>query len=532
MTCFSSYAFTGKGGGTEKDPYQITNADEFFEIRNELDAYYKLMNDIDLADFIKEDNPTFGWAPIGNATTPFTGTLDGNNRSIKGLYINRPNMDNVGLFGCVAKSNIHNLSILNAEIIGNYNVGTLIGVYDISNGKSTMTISNIIIQDTKILCSKNGGALIGAVSFIDKFVLYSNILYVKGCYLHGEIIATETNAGGICGYAISGKEADKRYYREVSFQDNFVDARIISKRSAGGIFATTESVWVNKESGGSCVLYPIFRTYRNIVKGSISGNDYVGGMVGRIDRYNAHDEFGTIENNIAALDTILKESGKDIYRITHLACPNNYAFAGTVALWNKTPITLEDNDYNGISFGLKTLKKQSTYEGFGFDFSTQWTIKEGESFPYNINQSEMPEVAEFVGGSRAHISGKANGTGFVYVFIGGNLFESFVVDNEWKVDLGNIPVGTEAKVSVALDGKMPSIQVSAIAESGTINPTVKAGDANGDGVIDAADVVGIINYIIGKSSSSFNALNADVNGDGQVLVDDAVAAVELIMNAQ
>ena len=38
--------------------------------------------------------------------------------------------------------------------------------------------------------------------------------------------------------------------------------------------------------------------------------------------------------------------------------------------------------------------------------------------------------------------------------------------------------------------------------------------------------------ILGKSSVSFVEANADLNGDGQVSVDDAVATVQLILDKQ
>lgn len=542
MTCFSSFAFSGKGGGTEKDPYEITNADEFFEIRNELDACYKLMNDIDLSEFIKEDNPTQGWSPIGNTTTPFTGVLNGNNKTIMGLYINRPNIDNVGLFGCIVTSKISNLAILNANIIGNKNVGTLAGVCLVDYFTNDNVIENIIIQNTIVNSNENCGGVVGGFCINQRYINSSGKIetIIKGCSVTGVIEANNTNAGGICGYAVSG---DYMHYNSYSgnyvkasnvlyFSDNFIDAKIFSKGSVGGIVSSFDIVkWNVTNSLYDGDIAGKYNANRNIVKGCISGVDNVCGIVGYY-KYSSYGNSIDVSYNLAALDTIRKESSKEIYRIMNHECPNNYAYAGTVALWNKTQITLEDNDFNGMSYGLKTLKKRTTYEGMGFDFGTQWAIKEGETFPYNIYQSEMPEIAEFISGSRAYISGKAKGTGHVYVFIGGNLYESFVVDNEWKVDLGNVPVDTEAYVSVALDGKMPSVQVSAKAEAGSSNPAVKVGDANGDGEIDAADVVAIINHIIGKNSSSFNTLNADVNGDGQVLVDDAVGAVELIMNAQ
>ena len=72
----------------------------------------------------------------------------------------------------------------------------------------------------------------------------------------------------------------------------------------------------------------------------------------------------------------------------------------------------------------------------------------------------------------------------------------------------------------------------AIAKVSNVTPSVLTGDSNSDSVVDAADVVCTTNYILGKPSSSFNEKNADVNIDGQILIDDAVGTVNIIMNEQ
>lgn len=546
----SAHAFSGKGAGTEKDPYQITNADELFEIRNELTACYKLMNDIDLTEFIAEDNPSQGWSPIGNVTTPFQGKLDGNNRVVKGLYINRPTMDNVGLFGCVAGSKINNIAILNARLTGKNNVGALAGILDTHVGERngfSNYINDVIIQGAYVSCEENGGCVAGAITSSVDFrgVGMSDLdLMVKGCNVSGSVNAGN-NAGGICGLVSSGKY---RWYEssfswgsgsygnfKVTIEDNVVDCDIISSGIAGGVAACIDG-WerIDTPNWRQNWLDLDFVVQRNIVMGTVSGQRNVCGIVGRIrpsfDNENYIKQMILVEN-VALLDSI-RSKEKEIYRVANRAFTNNYAFVGMVGQWEETPISFEDNDFNGMSYGLKTLRKRTTYEGMGYDFASQWSIKENSSVPYNKLCSEPPVVDEFVGGSRGYISGSASDPGQVYVYIGGNMFESYVVDGKWKVELGNITEGTEAKVSVAAEGKLPSLTVSALAEKPAPDVSGKAGDANGDGVVDAADVVGIINYIIGKPSASFNALNADINGDGQVLVDDAVGAVELIMKAQ
>ena len=56
------------------------------------------------------------------------------------------------------------------------------------------------------------------------------------------------------------------------------------------------------------------------------------------------------------------------------------------------------------------------------------------------------------------------------------------------------------------------------------------GDANGDGVVDVADVVAIVNYILEKPADNFDAKAADVNGDEVIDAADVVGVVNIILN--
>ena len=58
---------------------------------------------------------------------------------------------------------------------------------------------------------------------------------------------------------------------------------------------------------------------------------------------------------------------------------------------------------------------------------------------------------------------------------------------------------------------------------------ITAGDANGDGTVNAADIVEVVNYIMGSPSAGFNEKAADVNGDGVVNAADIVSIVNIIM---
>lgn len=82
------------GSGTAEDPYLIYTGEDLDRIRYDLDAYYLLKNDIDLTEDTRDGGSLsmpsdtcpqgFGWKSING----FSGSLDGNGHTIKGLYQN------------------------------------------------------------------------------------------------------------------------------------------------------------------------------------------------------------------------------------------------------------------------------------------------------------------------------------------------------------------------------------------------------------------------------------------------------------
>ena len=55
------------------------------------------------------------------------------------------------------------------------------------------------------------------------------------------------------------------------------------------------------------------------------------------------------------------------------------------------------------------------------------------------------------------------------------------------------------------------------------------GDVNGDGDIDIADAVCIVNHVVGKPNTTFVEAAADANGDGDIDIADAVHIVNLVV---
>src|SRR6056297_1648673 len=110
----------------------IYDWEDLYKIRTDLDEDYILMNDLDSSTLGYNDyasniaNDDKGWSPIGNSTNKFRGTFDGNNFTISDLFINRPNDNNIGLFG-YSTGEISNTNLTNLDISGYAHVGGITG---------------------------------------------------------------------------------------------------------------------------------------------------------------------------------------------------------------------------------------------------------------------------------------------------------------------------------------------------------------------------------------------------------------------
>jgi hypothetical protein len=112
-------------------------------IRDNMGGSYPLMNDLDstTAGYEELASPTAnqgkGWQPIHG---PFTGSFDGQGCEIRDMFINRPDENDIGLFGQLSWLGlINNVGVVNATVIGYRNVGGLVGVSWglVSNSHST-----------------------------------------------------------------------------------------------------------------------------------------------------------------------------------------------------------------------------------------------------------------------------------------------------------------------------------------------------------------------------------------------------------
>ncbi len=133
------------GEGTSDSPYLIPNAATLQDYQDKInndntsygDKHYRLTADIDLnPGYTFDENGDYRtdegagtlvtWTPMGNDTNPFSGTFEGNGKTISGLYFNDTSVNCVGLFG-YSKGTIQNIEIEDSYFSGSYHVGGICG---------------------------------------------------------------------------------------------------------------------------------------------------------------------------------------------------------------------------------------------------------------------------------------------------------------------------------------------------------------------------------------------------------------------
>ena len=99
----------------------------------------------------------------------------------------------------------------------------------------------------------------------------------------------------------------------------------------------------------------------------------------------------------------------------------------------------------------------------------------------------------------------------------------------YKAGSANETTITEKDQVVEVDCTMNEVAESELFPDSSLDEEVLAGDANDDGTVNAADIVELVNYIMGHPSDKFNGANADANDDGSVNAADIVMIVNIIM---
>ena len=159
------------------------------------------------------------WTPIadcmGNNITQYSGTFDGNNKTVSGLYFN-DNSTRIGLFGSSeSDGNIKNVGVVDSYFKGNnyvggvcgYNGGTIANCYNAGNLtaiESSATIGGICGYNSGTVTNCYNTGTVTATGQVASVggVCGSSTAPILNCYNIGTVTATSssTDISGICGY--------------------------------------------------------------------------------------------------------------------------------------------------------------------------------------------------------------------------------------------------------------------------------------------------------------------------------------------
>ena len=325
-------AYTGSGSGTEADPYIITTPVELQSIQDDLTAYYKLGNDIDLTGI--------SWSPIGSSSVPFSGSLDGNGYSISNLEITSTNSVHTGFFAVVSNSEIKNIQFIDSNIV-------------ITNGYA----ANI----------HGTGIISGAVNS-DSRVTFSNI-YIKNANIDVTISASnqyiQNAIGGLFGY--SGYDLAET--GQIIINDCIIDVDISGKNLAGTYRYLSFGAVVghNKipNTISNTVAYGTILTPSQSVRGCSVGGICGGGTA------------LTVSNSVALQDSLTAittgAGGYQLHRISLSSNTFNNNYANADMLLDGATTTGTTNDMNGANVDAATAATQSFYQNtLGWDFVNTW----------------------------------------------------------------------------------------------------------------------------------------------------------------
>ena len=401
------------GSGTEEDPYLISTKEHLNNVRNYLDAHYKMIADIEFSDADFATGGAFynsgaGWSPIGSSEqNSFSGVFDGNSHTISGLKISISATDMwttytaqySGLFGYAAGT-IKNISLINLvnNTYDHYHgtgVGGLVGastgqienvfvhgeIYA-STGLENISVGGVAGSNTgSITNSGFEGTVTGSSGYSGSYIYAGGIAglpsTVANCYNKGTI----TTTGSTLSYAggISGNGGTISFsYNQGSISSNYAggivgrDGNVDNCYNNGYISASGYAGGISGYSSNGQVIKDCYNT------GVITSANYGGGIIGQL--YS-----GSITN---------------CYNVGNVTATS---YQGSIAGGNHGTVYAEDliadggtisncyypNSHScGIGRGKDTatkkswddLKKQSSFSGF--DFDTIWTMSGDPYFAF------------------------------------------------------------------------------------------------------------------------------------------------------
>ena len=270
-----------KGDGTAGNPFRVYDKETLQHVGKAdgpdysewtLGAHYIQTQNIDM------NGETLDAIGVSNSS-PFTGSYNGNGKTISNLGIYEPSIPYQGLFGYIDSfATVKNVRMENCNITGNNSTGSIVGC------------NYGLVQNCHAACNVSGNTNTGGI-------IGYNYGTVKNCYATGSVTGTDT-VGGVVGTTSFFSKIENCHSVNSVEGTNYIGGVVGnaaggsvkncyatgSVRGIGTVIGTGEHIGgvVGNNSGGS--------TIQNCyATGHVEGRANVGGIIG-------HNIGGTIQN--------------------------------------------------------------------------------------------------------------------------------------------------------------------------------------------------------------------------------------------
>ena len=213
------------------------------------------------------------WSIIGDEGTPFTGTYDGNGKSLTGLTWSNPTSgSDIGIFGFTSNAEIKNLSIVGVNMGGLFNVGGLAG--RITSGT---LVTNVHVAGA-VASGQNGDGYVGDyVGGITGSATNNggDRVVIADSSFNGTISAYGIRIGGAVGY---GANLD---IRGVDVGNVSATTVTVSKGVVSG--NNPNDIGSHSFAGGVAGVLEDSNVDGSTFAGTVSAKNVVGGIVGKMN---------------------------------------------------------------------------------------------------------------------------------------------------------------------------------------------------------------------------------------------------------
>lgn len=249
---------------------------------------------------------------------------------------------------------------------------------------------------------------------------------------------------------------------------------------------------------------------KNYSAASINGKTNVGGIVGKLDA-GMYDQTtnSTLQSNVAINSAVnASESGAGrIYgspgtgwTIGALgSSTTNKALLSTAVSINGVALTITEKLQHGNTNGEATLKKKASYQGIGWEMTSDWNIQETESYPYKSWQTAPPIISSGATAGSTTITGKCTDNGTVYIYVGDKEYTATASGNSWSVTVDALQAGTQIRVFAKSATKAKSYS----ATSYVTYP--------GSGTADDPYQIATVEDLVGMNGNSYYKLMNDID---------------------